>query len=595
MANKKDKYKVQDDERRKREENEQNLLELDLDDMMGVDETGPDGERPVSEAPPTTEKVHKKYYAKHAVNETVQSFWVNPVAASPKIMKFNEDIKDINKKNGINILRGQIPLNEYGLHLKKIPTLGKALKAKPDDEAAWADWNGLREDIKYVNQNKGLPENWTIPATFLYEKFKVKDKTYNEEARSDDEPLSVQESTSESGNESGRESETDNEEESENDNEEETEEESEGQNEGSDDMSDSDSDSEDDSIERLRRRVSKKYHIPDAGRVMAFRRCGYMGYQCLVEHDNYEGTATTYRLCPASEVGAWSKAKAKDLTQMQLGNERNTDGTFSMTPAHLKEIKWVAWQPKPGTTNTWDNLNPDNWNSPRDAPQVYCFVRYKVDGQIHEALETRTTMRRLLGRKRQLFPDYCILNKAEQQERRWLKRSKNSELKPISSKNIIKKRHISGLSTKGNTESIDYDRRVDRWVSGQQHEPAQEKVATKNAEPQKTHGKKAASYRDSALGSDITGPSKRTAKSSVFGRSKSHLDNWDPWNPISDNSRSGKSKLGKSKSGKSKSGDSNSGKSQSGRSKSGKSSSGKSSSGKSQSGKSVSFAWPTVE
>ncbi|KAI4275099.1 MAG: hypothetical protein LQ337_003471 [Flavoplaca oasis] len=592
MANKKEKHKVQDDERRKRQETEQNLLELDLDDMMEVNETGPDGERPVSEGPPTTEKVHKKYYAKHAVNETVQSFWVNPVAASPKIMKFNEDIKDINKKHGINILRGQIPLHEYGLHLKKIPTLGKALKENPNDEAAWADWNGLREDIKYVNQNKGLPENWTIPATFLNEKFKVQDKTYDEQARSDDEPLSIHESTR--------------------------------QNEGSDDMSDSDSDSGDDSIERLRRRVSKKYHIPDAGRVMAFRRCGYMGYQCLVEHDNHEGTATTYRLCPASEVGAWSKAKAKDLTQMQLGNERNTDGTFSMTPAHLKEIKWVAWQPKPGTTNTWDNLNPDNWNSPRDAPQVYCFVRYKVDGQIHEALETRTTMRRLLGRKRQLFPDYCILNKAEQQERRWLKRSKKSELKPISSKNIIKKRHISGLSTKGDTESVDYDRRVDRWVSGQQHEPAQEnvmitgqhhepaqeKVATKNAKPQKTHGKKAPSYRDSALGSDITGPSKRTAKSSVFGRSKSRLDNWDPWNPISDNSRSGKSKSGKSISGKSKSGDSNSGKSQSGKSQSGrsksgkstsgksssgKSSSGKSSSGKSQSGKSVSFAWPTVE
>ena len=43
-------------------------------------------------------------------------------------------------------------------------------------------------------------------------------------------------------------------------------------------MSDSDSDLEDDSIERLRRRVSKKYYIPDAGRVVAFRRCGYIGY-----------------------------------------------------------------------------------------------------------------------------------------------------------------------------------------------------------------------------------------------------------------------------------------------------------------------------
>lgn len=146
----------------------------------------------------------------------------------------------------------------------------------------------------------------------------------------------------------------------------------------------------------------------------------------------------------------------------------------------------------------------------------------------------------LLGNKKQSYPDYYILEKAKQQERRWIQKSK---LKPISSKNIIHKRNISGLSRKGDIEPVDCSSRVQAWVLNQfDPEPSQERVTAKYTEPQKAQGKKAPSYRDSALGTDITGPSKRTAKSFVFGRSE----------PQSGKLDSGKSNSGKSQSGKSR-------------------------------------------
>ncbi|KAL8789525.1 MAG: hypothetical protein Q9213_001138 [Squamulea squamosa] len=342
--------------------------EIDWENIMDYDETIPDSQ-PKEEAYLPTEKLHTQCYAKHGVHQIIANWWLDPSKVNPTIVKINDEIKQINKDNQFHELRGQIPTKAYSNHYIRIMPLYKKLKINPNDEVAWSEFKGIRDDVRSTNMNRGLPEHWTIPPNFLKEKINVDDRTQISGSSTKGESSTKEGSSAKEGSSTKEESSKKGGKVEENIENPESDDESDSDSD-SDTDSDSDSDPEDTSIERLKKRISRKYHVTVSGEVVAYKKCGSIGYQCLVKQENYKGTASTYRLAPSSE----DKSTTPSVTTKQLGTQRDEEGKYLKNASDLKDIKWVAWQPDPRYKNATDNLNPDNWILPRDAPQVYCCI-----------------------------------------------------------------------------------------------------------------------------------------------------------------------------------------------------------------------------
>ena len=162
-------------------------------------------------------------------------------------------------------------------------------------------------------------------------------------------------------------------------------------------------------MEGLERAVQKKYHLPMNGKVFAYRNMGQGKFQVLVSYINHNG-AVNYRMEPGA--GYKILKTAYNLPQHQRGNLRDSKGKPEFYKHDIHQLKWVAWQPK--HENPLQTIHPHAWRATNNPPQVYCCVAW-LDGE--QTVETRSTMRRLLGRQ---GADYTIFELAEDQEHRWI-------------------------------------------------------------------------------------------------------------------------------------------------------------------------------
>lgn len=356
-------------------------------------------------APEATLDEHKRFYAENHVEDKVHQFFHFPDPKNRvKLQDFNKALKEISKKKGASPLLGQIPINTYTAHLNGVKQTLDALQKNPKDKAAWAAWGNTRKNISLANENAGLPETWSIPADYLEKRIGVRDKVLFDEA---EEEKKEREGEGQGQGESAGESEDDDAEDE------------------IDDTEDDTDDSEDDSLESLRKKVRKRYHIPTI-EVVAYKKCGSIGFQCLVKYDNEEGNGSTYRLLPSSEVGSWDRSETPLLVESQKGNLRDDQGNYLYKGLGSKQdgkswvlqgIPWVAWQPK--HRNPLDTIDPENWVSNKHAPQVYCQVRWLKGEDQTYSIETRSTLRRLIGNKSQGEPDLLILQRAKKQEKQY--------------------------------------------------------------------------------------------------------------------------------------------------------------------------------
>lgn len=84
-----------------------------------------------------------------------------------------------------------------------------------------------------------------------------------------------------------------------------------------DNVKDDDSDSNDvdsdldDSPTGLRKVIENRYHIPMVGKVLGYRRCGPLDFQCLVRFG--DGQAPTYRMFPGGSAGNWDPKEVINL------------------------------------------------------------------------------------------------------------------------------------------------------------------------------------------------------------------------------------------------------------------------------------------
>ncbi|KAI4161735.1 MAG: hypothetical protein L6R39_000028 [Caloplaca ligustica] len=104
---------------------------------------------------------------------------------------------------------------------------------------------------------------------------------------------------------------------------------------------------------------------------------------------------------------------------------------------HLKRVKWVAWQAK--HVEAIDTIDPRNWNTTKGVPQVYVCVEWEKEGRISSSLETRSTIRRLVGNKSQGGPDYLIFERARRQEEKCFGKRGDTPNRQVSSENRSRK------------------------------------------------------------------------------------------------------------------------------------------------------------
>ncbi|KAL9015139.1 MAG: hypothetical protein Q9173_000239 [Seirophora scorigena] len=434
-------------------------------------------------APEATLDEHKRLYAENHVEDKVHEFFHFPNPKNTeKLQDANKKLANISKSKKANPLLGQIPVNTYIGHLNLVKKILVALEQNPKDDAAWTAWKDTRKNISLANENAGLPETWNIPADYLEKRIGVRDKVI----------------FSEEGEE--REGEAEAKTEGEDEGQGESADERDGKNEdddAEDEFDDSDDETDDDSLESLRKQVRKRYHIPTIGHVVAYKKCGSIGFQCLV----------------------------------------------------LDGIPWVAWQPK--HRNPLDTIDPENWNSNKHPPQVYCQVRWVKGEKKQYSIETRSTLRRLIGNKSQGEPDLVILRRAKKQEKQYQNLPKGTKKTEFGRTPSIKSRrsayepspYIDQDARSRNTSHFEFDdgsrglsrenprrniaRSVQRFTPSlsrydqdfeiREDSRREQLFAGDGAKPLKHKKKSSLRQLDSAIGSDIENSTRKTSTSGKSG------------------------------------------------------------------------------
>ncbi|KAI4166554.1 MAG: hypothetical protein LQ343_007956 [Gyalolechia ehrenbergii] len=485
-------------------------------------------------APEATLDEHKRYYAENHVEDKVHEFFHFPNAKNRgKLQDANKKLENISKSKKANPLLGQIPVNTYTGHLNLVKQTLDALQQNPEDDAAWTAWKNTRRNISLANENAGLPETWSIPADYLEKRIGIRDKVIFGEEGEKGESEGEDEGQGESADESDGENEDDDTE---------------------NEFDDSDDETDDDSLESLRKQVRKRYHIPTIGHVVAYKKCGSIGFQCLVKYDNESGEASTYRLLPSSEVGSWNRSKTPLLAEGQKGNLRDDEGKYLYKGLGYEQdglswvldgIPWVAWQPK--HRNPLDTIDPENWISNKHPPQVYCQVRWVKGEKKEYSIETRSTLRRLIGNKSQGEPDLVILRRAKKQEKQYQSLPKGTKKTEFGRTPSIKSRrsayepspYIDRDTRSRNTSHFGFDdgsrglsrenprrniaRSVQRFTPSlsrydqdfeiREVSRREQLFAGDGAKPLKRKKKSSLRQLDSAIGSDIENSTRKTSTS----------------------------------------------------------------------------------
>ncbi|KAL8742600.1 MAG: hypothetical protein Q9190_004940 [Brigantiaea leucoxantha] len=458
----------------------------DNDSQMSIGDIGFDGSKvdlnlPEFDGPLPTLPAQKEYYAEKSLESLVKKFFMHPDHENQlKIRKANEDLKKIAKEHGSSEFVGEIPLYTYLPHLQQVVPVIKALRENREDKTAWNRWGKFKKNIRLANENRGLPPKWGFPAEFLQKKAGVKDRTILPDSDAEHTEGSTQEST-----EDGEESDS------------------------------SDGGSDDDDIENLMKDVSKKYK----------RQCGRIGYQCIVKSDHQlknGKTASSYRLLPGSEVGTWKRDKEKDVMRKQLGNKKDDEGKYLYKRDHLTAIKWVAWQPK--HRKAVDTIDPRNWSTIKGAPQVYVGVEWKKDGKAEMSIETRTTIRRILGNKSQGGPDYVIFERARRQEEKCFGKQGDKVAQRISSDG----RKFSFLNQEAQTKASQYNRSGDNTYKDDSHSSEERSGSAAKSNKASSRSYKSRPYKDNHHSDQeelLIAPKKRQSENASKQRkSKSRTD-----------------------------------------------------------------------
>ncbi|KAL8740950.1 MAG: hypothetical protein Q9190_006394, partial [Brigantiaea leucoxantha] len=463
MAKNKKKGKAKSPEEEQGEDNESLMSFGDIEfDGRNTDQNLPSFDGPLPTLP-----AQKRYYAERDVESLVKKWFIDTSRENEKkIRDANKDLEEIAKKQGKDPVTGSIPIDAYFGHMTHLPSIIVALKKNKEDQKAWKRWTHFKKNIEYANANRGLPELWGFPLTFLQKKSGIKDRTIRQSEQSS-EADSDAERTEGSTQES-----TEDREESENSN----------------------ISSDDDNIEKLMKDVSKKYNVTLAGEVIAWRQCGRIGYQCIVksEYQLKNGkTASSYRLLPGSEVGAWKLDNRKNVTRRQLGNQKDEEGKYLYKREHLTAIKWVAWQPK--HRKAVDTIDPRNWSTIKGVPQVYVGVEWEIQGEVKTSIETRTTMRRILGNKSQGGPDYLIFERARRQEEKCFGKQGDKAAQRISSDG----RKFSFLDQEAQTNASQYGRSGDKTYKDDSHSSHERITSAAKSNKDSSRSHKSRPHRDS--------------------------------------------------------------------------------------------------
>ena len=383
---------------------------------------------------------HKELYKKEQVARRLRDWYLatEPSEIANLESKFREAngrLEDINHDHGLDRDVGTVPLESvYKIHKNLAEPLLKALQKDPTNMEALKQWNKIKNTVSDVNRKKHLETSWDFPPDYLNQRIGVADAEFIEysnasskgkepdKSSSDRSSEDQQQSTQKRGSKKDQSNKNTKQpvDESQNN--------SEREDEGENDYSSDEESDMDDSLEGLGRSLEKKHPgMLFSGTVEGYRKCG-SGYQCLVRYGAED--APTFRLVPGASVGDWSSDGVINLVTAQRGNEKNQNGKWRYGQTHVLRLANVAWKPNQEIgENPLDSLHPELLGLQGNA--VGCMTRVVWKDE-QSTWETRTTIRRLIGRDQQKG-DWIIYHRAEGQEKRYNKGNKQKQLTSISS------------------------------------------------------------------------------------------------------------------------------------------------------------------
>ena len=332
-------------------------------------------------------KMHRIAYEESEVTERLRRWYLTRTDEEAdyyynQISKINQRLEILNTQSSFPRRRGLIPIDFYN---KKRSEFLECIGNK-NDLVVRQEWQKVRDDISRYNRAQEYSSDWNFPTDYLEKRFNIVEIPFMEEETPPTTQSSrgTQERTTESVGDGGN-----------------------------GDRSNVELEI-DDSPEGLRRALED--HYPGmllSGIVEGYRKIG-SGYQCLVRYGTED--APTFRLVPGASSGDWSLDDTRNIVTEQRGNIKE-NGKWRWTEAYVRRYAHVAWKPyEEDQDDALDSLHPRQLGKLGNAPPTYVFVFWS-DGV--KTWETRTTLRRLIGRDQQKA-DWAIYHRAKVQENRYL-------------------------------------------------------------------------------------------------------------------------------------------------------------------------------